>query len=379
MNKVVMTIMVSLFTFCVSLQAQNLSLNVEYLFTIGEGLEFGEPGYLYNPVGVTTDSKKNIFVGDHRGRVIHKYSPDGKYDMSFGAMGRGPGEFNRITKIAIDQNDNLLVLDRFQFKVSKFDLKTGSIEEFIYKDMPDMSTMTLAPLKSDKFATIYVASGVLGSTDVNTNALRVYEFGEEESISSHFPIFKYQFDNKIPIEENMGMAIGHKLTSVDGKKVVAGHIVYKGKLFLIDTVTGEVIITENPNIEAPYYVQYDVDSFSELEGMRGLVSSSGRGGNFRYQILYYSMLLDANKNYLYHIYRHNEKGAESLGDYIEIFSLEGTFINQFSLSDFIDYGEDVRVFYRHIDHENRLYVNRYFDDRDPDVRVYRLNISYNDE
>nr|WP_245212682.1 6-bladed beta-propeller [Rhodohalobacter sp. SW132] len=220
-----------MFFFCASLQAQDMSLEVEYLFTVGEDLEFGEPGYLYNPVGVSTDSHGNIIVADHRGRAIHKYTPDGKYLQSVGAQGRGPGEFNRITEIAVDENDNLLVLDRFQFKVAKFNMEAGSVEEFIYKDMPDMTTMTLAPLKNDKFATIYVGSGVPGSTDVTANALRVYELGEEENISSHFPIFKYQFDNKIPIEENMGRTIGHKLISVDGNRVVAGHTVYKGNLF----------------------------------------------------------------------------------------------------------------------------------------------------
>ena len=143
MNKIIITFIASLFIFCVSLQAQNLSLKVEYLFTVGEGLEFGESGYLYNPVGVTTDSQNNIFVGDHRGRAIHKYTPEGKYLQSVGAPGRGPGEFSRITEIAVNENDNLLVLDRFQFKVAKFNLDTGSVDEFIYKDMPDMTTMTL--------------------------------------------------------------------------------------------------------------------------------------------------------------------------------------------------------------------------------------------
>lgn len=375
MNKLLITVWAGLLFFCASVHAQEIDLEVEYLFTVGEGLEFGEPGYLYNPVRVTTDSNGNILVADHRGRAIHKYTPDGEYLQSVGGSGRGPGEFSRITEIAIDENDNLLVLDRFQFKVAKFNMETGDVEEFIYKDMPDMTTMTLAPLKSDNFATIYVGAGVPSSTDVNTNAMRVYEFGKEESISSHFQIFKYQFDNKIPIEENMGRATGHKLTSVNGNRVVAGHLVYKGKLFFINTDSGEVKVAENPNIEAPYYVEYDVDSISELEGMKGLISSSGRGGNFRYQILYYSMLLDANQNYLFHIYSQNEKEAGHIGDYIEVFSLEGDFINQFSLSEYIEYGEDVRLHHSHVDHENRLFVRRYFDDRDPDVRVYRFSIN----
>ena len=375
MNKILITVTTALFFFCASLQAQNLGLEIEYLFTVGEELEFGESGYLYNPVGVITDSHGNIIVADHQGRVLHIYNQSGKYLQSVGAPGRGPGEFSRITEIALDENDNLLVLDRFQFKVAKFNIETGSIEEFIYEDMPGMTNMTLAPLKNDKFATIYVDLGAPGNTDVNTKALRVYEFGEEEYISSHFQIFKYQFDKMIPIEENMGRGIGHKLTSVDGNRVAAGHRVYKGKLFLINTNSGDVIIAENPNVGAPFYVEYDVDSISEMQGINGLVSSSGRGGNYKYQILYYSMLLDANKNYLYHIYRQNEKEAETIGDYVELYSLDGTFIDQFSLSEHLEYGEDVRLYYSHIDNENRLFVRRYFDDRDPDVRVYSLNIN----
>lgn len=358
-----------------SLFAQNLNVESEYLFTVGEQTEFGEPGYLYMPQSVATDSEGRIFVSDHRGRTIHMYTPEGAYMKSFGGPGRGPGEFNRITEIAIDENDNLLVLDRFQFKVTRFNISKNTVEEHFYEDMPEMSTMTLAPLCGDRFASVYVGMEVPGSTESNLNAVRVYQFGENEAITTHFEIFKHQFDNQKPIEENMARGIGHKLASVGGDVLVAGHTVYAGKLFFIDVKSDQVTEAVNPGVKPPYYIEYDIDSISEIPDVAGRTSSSGRAGSFRYQVINYSHLIDSSDNRIFHFFRENEERGGTKRDVMEIFDQDGTFLGQTSISDHFDYGQEVRVFYSHIDETGRLFIRRYFDDRDADVRVYKIRWS----
>lgn len=370
-----------LFPFCLlvfTAEAQQTNLDVDYLFTVGENAGFDEPGYLHMPWKVTTDSKGNIFVSDHRGRAVKMYTPKGEYITSFGGSGNGPGEFRRLTEIVIDKNDDLLVLDRYSFKVARFDTESGDVDEIIYSDMPDMTTMTLAPISDNKFATMYVGMGVPGSTDTNVNALRIYQFGEPEFISAHFKIFKHQFDNSIPIEENIGRSLGHKLISFGENIVVAGHSVYKGKLFIINLETDEIIMARNPEINSPHYHSMDRDEMPGEGESRfaGTISSSGRSGNFYYQILHRSMMMSGTGNRIYHIYRMNEKEGYDYNDYLEIFSDEGELIYHASILESIPLPSGLfNRNYRHIDRDGRLFVLDSFDMDDPKLSVYQINFN----
>jgi len=63
-----------------------------------------------------------IYVSDGYGNAkIHKYSPDGKYLMSWGNPGTGPGEFNIAHNIATDRDGWVYVADRENHRVQVFD------------------------------------------------------------------------------------------------------------------------------------------------------------------------------------------------------------------------------------------------------------------
>ncbi|RDJ20643.1 hypothetical protein DWF00_05040 [Bosea caraganae] len=64
----------------------------------------------------------DIYVSDGYGNAaVHKYSPDGKYLMSWGGSGSDPGQFNLPHKIACDDDGWVYVVDRENHRVQIFD------------------------------------------------------------------------------------------------------------------------------------------------------------------------------------------------------------------------------------------------------------------
>jgi hypothetical protein len=87
--------------------------------TIGvrEGEEndmFGERVYF------NVDDEGNIFVTDWDRKRIQKYGPDGKYLLTIGREGQGPGEFINVWEPEFAKDGNLYVIDISQKRISFF-------------------------------------------------------------------------------------------------------------------------------------------------------------------------------------------------------------------------------------------------------------------
>jgi DNA-binding beta-propeller fold protein YncE len=87
----------------------------------GEGRE-GES--FQGPTDVTWDSQGNFYVADGiRNARIAKYDVNGKWVMNWGMRGAGPGEFNVIQGMQIDNQDNLYVADYANRRIQVFDTR----------------------------------------------------------------------------------------------------------------------------------------------------------------------------------------------------------------------------------------------------------------
>jgi hypothetical protein len=354
---------------------RRVSPDLIFLFTIAEGVHFGEPGYLNQPQSAVTDSKGNIYISDHADRQVHQYSPEGAYLKSYGGAGRGPGEFNRMAEIAVDEKDRLMVLDRFQFKVSRFDTESGSIEEHQFEDMSQINMTTLVPIGEDYFAGIYMETGRHIEMTPEMHAVRLYKFGSGVKERSMFEIFTYQFDPEIELQRRLGSGLGHKLTRYSDSELVAGHMVYTGRHFIIDTETGSVKTLENKQLSPPHYHLMDWDSRpAEIDDYyAGAVTASGQTGRHYYQMLHQTMVLGVADGKLIHIYRKNEIEGHGYNDYLELFSEDGDLIYHDKLPDSLAIDENVRYrSYLHLDERGRLFVRDNFEMEDPRISVYQL-------
>jgi hypothetical protein len=88
--------------------------------TIGESE--GDENYMFGEsVQVIADDEGCIYVTDWDRKRIQKYSPDGKYLLSIGRKGQGPGEFGNIWSPTFDNEGNLYATDIVNKKVAFFD------------------------------------------------------------------------------------------------------------------------------------------------------------------------------------------------------------------------------------------------------------------
>lgn len=80
------------------------------------------PGGPFNlPAGVAIAPSGEMFFADGYGNCcVHKFSPEGKHILSWGAPGNGPGEFNLPHAVWIDRRGRVLVADRENDRVQAF-------------------------------------------------------------------------------------------------------------------------------------------------------------------------------------------------------------------------------------------------------------------
>ena len=82
------------------------------------------PGPPFNrPTNVAIGPDGSIYVSDGYGNCcVHKFTPDGKLQVSWGAPGTGPGEFCQVHSIRIDSKQRAFIPDRENNRVQVFDL-----------------------------------------------------------------------------------------------------------------------------------------------------------------------------------------------------------------------------------------------------------------
>jgi len=69
---------------------------------------------------IAVNAKGEIYVADRRLAEIRKFDKDGRYLLSFGRKGQGPGEFQSIRVLSIGSRDEVIVFDDMLGRVSLF-------------------------------------------------------------------------------------------------------------------------------------------------------------------------------------------------------------------------------------------------------------------
>lgn len=82
----------------------------------------GDENYMFGgSVMFNTDEEANFYVSDFRNKRIQKYNAHGKYLLTIGRAGQGPGEFESLSGPRFDNDNNLYIYDVINKRVSFFD------------------------------------------------------------------------------------------------------------------------------------------------------------------------------------------------------------------------------------------------------------------
>jgi len=91
------------------------------------GVAEGDENYMFGGrVYFKTDDEGNFYVVDWDRKRIQKYDPRGKYLLTMGRKGQGPGEFINVWDPKFDKDKNLYVMDIANDRVSFFN-KEGKL------------------------------------------------------------------------------------------------------------------------------------------------------------------------------------------------------------------------------------------------------------
>ncbi|MDH5386781.1 MAG: 6-bladed beta-propeller, partial [Candidatus Aminicenantes bacterium] len=91
---------------------------------LSTGVEEGDENYMFGGrVYFNADHEGNIYVTDWDRKRIQKYDPEGKYLLTIGRKGQGPGEFGNVWLPRFDKNNNLYVTDIVNHRIHFFDKK----------------------------------------------------------------------------------------------------------------------------------------------------------------------------------------------------------------------------------------------------------------
>jgi DNA-binding beta-propeller fold protein YncE len=214
------------------------------------------------PVGMGFAPDGRLFVADtHYSRVLI-YDKDGQLLDKFGRPGRGPGEFEMPTDVAVDRQGNIYVSETGgNDRISKFDAKFNYIQSFGGADDGAAATSRPVGLTIDRDDTLWVADAV------NHRLLRFSLDGKLlatiGSIGSQLGQFRYPYDTALMPDGTLIVAEygNNRLQQVtrDGKSLRTwgqagwqigqlgypwGVAVTKGRVYVVDSGNNRVQVID---------------------------------------------------------------------------------------------------------------------------------------
>jgi len=89
---------------------------------------------LFRPSSFVVGPNENIYITDEQDRAIKVFDPNGKYKLTIGRLGQGPGEFQRPGYQAFLPDGRFLVMDSGQKRTSLFDSSGEFLESFKWEE-----------------------------------------------------------------------------------------------------------------------------------------------------------------------------------------------------------------------------------------------------
>jgi len=113
-----------------SFGAATKSLRLEFKEVMAIGKPDGDDHYIfYKPVDVEVNKGGEIYVLDGQRFSILKYDREGRYLLSMGRQGQGPGEMGLCLDMALDNQGNVLLFNLENSRISKYSPGGRLLEE----------------------------------------------------------------------------------------------------------------------------------------------------------------------------------------------------------------------------------------------------------
>jgi hypothetical protein len=93
--------------------------------------------------GFDVDSERNVYLWSYANseNFIYKFNSQGKFLISFGHQGQGPGELEGPSKLRVNEKDEIIVSERGRLKLITFDTNGNLIKETPITPDQDITTL----------------------------------------------------------------------------------------------------------------------------------------------------------------------------------------------------------------------------------------------
>ncbi len=105
-------------------------MRIAFIEDLSIGEVEGDENYMFGrSIVFNTDGEGNFYVSDSDNNKIVKYNSQGKYLLTIGRKGQGPGEFQSLSMPRFDKDNNLYVADPINNRISFFDKNGKSLKQ----------------------------------------------------------------------------------------------------------------------------------------------------------------------------------------------------------------------------------------------------------
>lgn len=219
-----------------------------WLLTIIFSVSFAEPDFgeakknyeiksetdkylLGNPGIVREDQQGNIYILDFDTDFIFKFDKDQKFIKKFGGRGQGPGEFNYITVFDINPQNNLIVYDVGNNRITMLTaegnlITTKKIESGVHKiecNSDDSYFVEIRSWNKEKTSSkLYLYTNEFSKRKLIDSKYYVTETFVSKPVNNFFPLpfcgmFKWASDNKGNILSGFSTSSKFHLKNLDNK------------------------------------------------------------------------------------------------------------------------------------------------------------------
>ena len=112
-----------------------VKMRIAFIEDLSIGEVEGDENYMFGTsITFNTDEDGNFYVSDSDNNRILKYDAKGKYLLTIGRKGQGPGEFQSLSVPRFDKDKNLYVADPINNRISFFDKNGKYLKQIQMKE-----------------------------------------------------------------------------------------------------------------------------------------------------------------------------------------------------------------------------------------------------
>jgi len=146
---------------------------VQYTFATAWGTKGSGDGQFFSPGNIAIDNQGNLIVIDRFNYRIQKFDSSGNFLIKWGSMGEGDGQFgeNGLGDLAIDQTGNVYVIDSRKECIQKFDSSGRFLTKWGSEGNEDEQLHTIYSIAINSAGIVYIADW--GGSDIAT--IKMYD------------------------------------------------------------------------------------------------------------------------------------------------------------------------------------------------------------